>query len=215
MNCIFVTYDNRNLIKHVFIVSSGKGVHGMKNKYRIVILFILMFMTMTGCSRIIPEEKSTTPTPIVTAILSPTPVPTEPLEEVSSPNIELTAKELMIYSISSNRKDISSVTALVTAEEITPQLIVDTVVDSMEDASFLVDVNEVITQEDIIIVDFNKNSPPVVNVSKDAETAILDAIAQSLLDNLGDYHKVIYRVEGEAYSSKYRSFAFDYVYIEK
>ena len=33
------------------------------------------------------------------------------------------------------------------------------------------------------------------------EAAILDAIAQSLLDNLTDYSKVIFRVEGKAYVS--------------
>ena len=66
-----------------------------------------------------------------------------------------------------------------------------------------------------MVVNFFKNSPPVSGVTKETETAILDAVAQSLLDNLADYHKVIYRVEGEAYTSDNLTFTENYVYIEK
>ena len=42
---------------------------------------------------------------------------------------------------------------------------------------------------------------PLTNVGAGFEEAILNAIAQSIADNLDDYNKVIYRVEGGPYKS--------------
>ena len=69
---------------------------------------------------------------IVTATVTPTSPPVPSLVE----EIGISVTELSIYSLALNHKDIESVTALVSSKEITPEVIVDKVVESMEDASF-------------------------------------------------------------------------------
>ena len=54
-----------------------------------------------------------------------------------------------------------------------------------------------------------------MNVSKEVETSILDAIAQSLLDNLTDYNKVIFRIMGDSYQTDNFSFDLNHIYMEK
>ncbi|MBE5961521.1 MAG: hypothetical protein E7256_09100 [Lachnospiraceae bacterium] len=138
-------------------------------------------------------------------------------EETPTPTLELTDnKEMFIYSINSDTMEKESITAMISSnEEITPDLIVEKVVDSLEDASFLVGIDAVATSGDIVIVSFEKDLAPVANVNKRIETEILDVVAQSLLDNLNDYTKVVFRVMGEAYQSAHRTFGIDQVYLEK
>jgi len=122
--------------------------------------------------------------------------------------------ELMIYVVNSSA-DLDPVYALVPAdEEITPQLIVDTVVDSMADRSILIGVESVTTEGNTVIVSFYSDKPPLKDVGASFESAILDAIAQSLIENLDDYNKVIFRVEGGPYISGHLEFEIDEVYVE-
>lgn len=134
----------------------------------------------------------------------------------ATPLVELnTIKELSIYSIDGETAQKVSVTAVVSSQkEITPQLIVDKVVESMADETFMIGIDSVTTEEDRIIVSFLDDQPPVTNVGSSVEGEILDAIAMSLIDNLSDYHKVIFRVMGEGYSSGHIEFDKDYVYLE-
>lgn len=187
-----------------------KGVHSMRRNKTVQLFAILILCTITiliGCYQKQELNKDSK----ITATVTPTSAPVPSLVE----EIGISVTELSIYSLALNHKDIESVTALVSSKEITPEVIVDKVVESMEDASFQIKIYSVETQQDTIIVNFFKSSPPVSGVTKETETAILDAVAQSLLDNLADYHKVIYRVEGEAYTSDNLTFTENYVYIEK
>lgn len=189
-------------------------MHRMRRKLAGGIIFLLMLCTVLMSCRTNFDESAE---PSVTG----TPAPKSENPSTDSNLVDhvgglgISVKELSIYSICSNHKDIESVTALVASEEITPELIVDKVVESMEDASFQVKVLSVKTDADTVIVDFDSDAPPVSGVAKATETAILDAIAQSLLDNLEDYHKIVYHVEGKAYVSENRAYAENYVYIEK
>lgn len=109
--------------------------------------------------------------------------------------------ELPIYTLNSD-SEIEAATAMITEDsKITPELIVNEVVESMADKSIVIGVESITTEKDAIIVSFNDNQPPLTDVGAGIETAILDAIAQSLIENLPDYNKVIYRVEGKAYTS--------------
>ena len=120
----------------------------------------------------------------------------------------------MIYVVN-NSTGLDPVTALVPADsEITPQLIVDTVVESMADQSLVVGIESVTTQDDVVIISFYSDQPPLSNVGSGLENAILDALAQSLTDNLDDYNKIIYRVEGNAYKSGHIELDIDEIYFE-
>lgn len=125
-------------------------------------------------------------------------------------------KEMMIYSIDVDTSEIEAVTALVPVDaEITAEFVVDTVIETLQDISLNIGYEAVKTEGDTIIVDLKSDTAPVCNVGAGFESAILDAIAQSLLDNLDEYSKVIYRVEGSAYASGHIELGFDEVYLEK
>lgn len=135
---------------------------------------------------------------------NPTPTAIQPIQNI----------ELMIYIVNSNA-DLDPVYALVPADkELTPKLIVDTVVDSMADQSLFIGVESVTTQGDTVIVSFYKDQPPLKDVGAGFESAILDAIAQSLIENLDEYNKVIYRAEGGPYISGHLEMGIDEVYFE-
>lgn len=121
-------------------------------------------------------------------------------------------KKLMIYTI--NEEEIEPATAMIPEEEkITPKLIVDTVVEALEDQSISVGIKDVTSKDDTVIVSFDKDKAPIKNVGPKYETAILNAIAQSLIDNLKECHKVVYRVEGKAYKSSHISLGMNEVYL--
>ncbi|MGB8455383.1 MAG: hypothetical protein WCD89_24015 [Anaerocolumna sp.] len=136
-------------------------------------------------------------------------------KETASETVERVAtKEVSIYTINENTQGVESVVALVPEDsEITPRLIIDLVQDSLTDRSIVVGIDKITTEKDTVIVSFKSGQPPLINVSSDLEKTILDAIAQSLVDNLVDYPKVVFRVDGQAYSSANFSYGLNEVYL--
>lgn len=132
-----------------------------------------------------------------------------------TPAIQPTANmDLSVYTVDAESGDIKLVTALIPeGSEITPLLIVETVLESMEDQSIFVGIKDVTTKGDSVIVNFDKDKTPYKNMGSGYEAAILDAIAQSLIDNLDNYSKVIYRVDGKSYESGVFELGIDEVYL--
>ncbi len=123
-------------------------------------------------------------------------------------------KEISIYTVNETTQGVESVVALVPEDsEITPQLILDLVQDSLADRLVMIGIEEVTAEKDTVIVSFQSDQPPLVNVGSGLEKTILDAIAQSLVDNLEEYPKVIFRAEGKAYSSGHFLFGLNEVYL--
>lgn len=124
-------------------------------------------------------------------------------------------KEISIYTMNESTFEVEPATALISEDsEVTPELIVDLVVDSFADRSVTIGIDSIKTKDDAVIVSFLSDQPPLVNVGGSVETTILDAIAQSLVDNLDDYTKVIFQVEGEAYASGHYEFKINQVYLD-
>jgi hypothetical protein len=124
-------------------------------------------------------------------------------------------KEISIYTMNDATFEVESTVALIPQDsEITPELIVDLVVDSLADRLVEVGIEEVIVNNDTVIVSFQSDQPPLVNVGGGIEGTILDAIAQSIVDNIDYSPKVIFRVEGEAYASGHFEFDIDEVYLD-
>lgn len=181
----------------------------MKNK-KLVGLVSVVFLCMvyfSGCSGPNNLEHNMEPIPTTDPIITQIP---------ATPEIQINEKELSIYSISAETAEKISVIAMVPSDtEITPELIVDKVVESMEDESFTIGIDSVTTSDDMVIVSFTGDQPPVRNVGSSVEGGILDAIAQSLLDNLSDtYHKVVFRVMDGPYASGHYEFDINHVYME-
>lgn len=146
-----------------------------------------------------------------------------PITIVSDANIEAGGvtpfaekKNVQYYVVNQETKEKEPVSILLPQKtKLSPQLLLEFVVDSMEEQSFLIEIDSVKTEGDTIIVCFSDQTEFLSETDKAVENEILDAIAQSLLDNLKDYSKVIYRVFEEGYQSVNKSFSKDYVYMEK
>lgn len=118
--------------------------------------------------------------------------------------------EVPIYSI--NDDSLESEQTYVTLEEVTPEAVVQAVVDSFEEHSLEVGVESVTMEQDTVIVSFLFGKAPLTSVGSTVEETILNSIADSLLDNVEGCRKVIFRAEGEAYESGHYAFGIDEVY---
>ena len=115
-----------------------------------------------------------------------------------------------IYSINDN--SLESEQTYVTLEEMTPEAVVQAVVDSLEEHSLEIGIDSVTTEGDTVIVSFLYGKAPLTSVGSTVEETILNSIADSLLDNIDTCKKVIFRAEGEAYESGHYAFGVDEVY---
>lgn len=209
------------------------------NKYLILILILVSILSITGCK--INTFKNSDEDDNITDITSgPSPTGQDASEldsetnpehgtygiEVETSNVTndesspvviqpTDNKQLLIYVVNTSG-DLEALTALTSADsEITPELVVKTVVDSMADQSLIIGIESVTTKDDAVIVSFKSDKAPLKNVGSGLEESILNAIAQSITDNLDDYHKVIYRVEGGPYQSGHIELGIDEVYHEE
>lgn len=149
---------------------------------------------------------------------SVTPIPSqEVIEPVSGQSSSLVStKTIQYYSVNSITEQKEPMIAMLSATtEVTPELIMEYVLDSMDEQEILIEVDSLVKQEDTIVVNFSDRTEFLKLAGNKLENEILDSIAQSLLDNLDAYSKVIYRVMEEAYKSENNSFPIDYVYLEK
>jgi len=124
--------------------------------------------------------------------------------------------ELPVYTVDANSGEISAVTAMVpTGDELTPEVIVDNVIESLADQSIVVKVKTVTTEGDTIIVNFDKDAPFYNNLGSGYEASILVAIAQSLIDNLPDINNIIYRIDDGPYVTGVYEYELDEVYLSR
>ena len=106
--------------------------------------------------------------------------------------------ELPIYTINDETLETEDTVAMIPADKkITAALIVDEVVKAFNANSYEVDIDSVIQEEDMVIVNFKKNSPPVTDVGAAVEATTLDCISHSIIDNLTSCKAVVFRIEGD------------------
>lgn len=186
-----------------------KEEHIMQKKnIMYVMLCLCVAVLVSGCSlEREQDEVEVTVTPSISKSLSQTPSKEKPT--IAPPaNMEVT-----IYTLDSDSLEKEAVTVLMLESELNAEVIVEHVVAAMEDSGFYIGINEIFTQEDAVIVDFAEDAAPVCGVGASVEGSILDIIGQSILDNLLDCKKIIYRIEGKAYQTGHLEFEFDEVYI--
>jgi hypothetical protein len=122
-------------------------------------------------------------------------------------------KELLIYGMQNETLESEQVSVTVPKQsEITAEFIVGLVVDVFADNSLEIGIDSVTEDGDKVIVSFQKDKAPLINVGSGVEITILDSISMSLLDNLDTCKNVIFRVEGEAYASGHVELGIDEVY---
>ena len=93
---------------------------------------------------------------------------------------------------------------------LTAEYITYLVTQNLEDEDVRVDHVE--QQKNVVVVSFDSKAKPVKRCSKQMETLILNCFASSLLDNVKDCKKIIYRCKNKRYKSSHRSFGFNEVY---
>ena len=185
-------------------------------------------ISITGCSKEDTSKGSEDISGVVktentssddsTAVDTKEEVATEEKQAVDNENkvIEpVKTKEVYIYTFNETSFNVESAVALVPVDqELTPELVVQTVVDSFADRLVEIGIDEVSTKEDTVIVSFKEDTAPYMNTGSGLEGSILDSIAQSLVDNFKEYPKVIFRVDGKAYASGHFEYGIDEVYLD-
>lgn len=174
-------------------------------------LCICVAFVISGCGKDTPGSTVPTGFPKATTTVAPTVVPTQAEQITIAPpeNFEVT-----IYTLNSDSLEKEAVTVLVTTnDELTPEFIVEQVVDAMEDEGFYIGVNDIVIEGESVRIDFKSDAAPVIDVGASVEGSIIDILAQSILDNLSQYKKIYISIEGGPYHSGHLEFELDDVYL--
>ena len=129
------------------------------------------------------------------------------------PTQKSTMETLTIYSIDSDSMSLIPVVIKKQKETYTAEYITYLVTQNLEDEE--VQIDHVEQQKDTVIVSFSSKGKPVKNCSKKMETLILNCFASSLLDNVENCEKIIYRCEDKAYKSENRTFKQNQIYASE
>jgi len=176
-----------------------------------VMLCICVAFLISGCGKdnvttVVPTEIPVPTKPVIT--LAPTEAEQNPT--IAPPeNMEVT-----IYTLNPDSLEKEAVTVLVTVEDaLTPELIVEQVVDAMEDEGFYIGINDILIDGNSVRIDFKSDAAPVLDVGASVEGSIIDILAQSILDNLPQYNKIYISIEGGPYHTGHIEFELDEVYL--
>ena len=175
-----------------------------------VMLCICAALIISGCGKNTQSGAAPTNIPKTTATITPILSKTEKEPTIAPPE----HFGVTIYTLNSDSLEKEAITVLVTAnEELTPEFIVEQVVDAMEGEGFYIGINEIITEGESVRIDFKSDTAPVIDVGASVEGSIIDILAQSILDNLSQYKKIYISIEGGPYHSGHLEFELDDVYL--
>ena len=184
----------------------------LKKNILYVMLCLCVAFVISGCGK--EDKGQLTPTAEPTQSVAentPAAVPTESGELTIAP---LESMEITIYTLNPDSLEKEAVSVLVTVEdELTPELIIEQVVDAMEDEGFYLGINDIIPEDNSVRIDFKSDAVPVIDVGASVEGSIIDILAQSILDNLPQYKKIYISIEGGPYHSGHLEFELDEVYL--
>lgn len=186
------------------------------SKYRImkpIMILIVITVSFVACGKQINPNPTLTPSPTTAPTLSINvnkPSPTEAIE------FDLNEKkEVFYYTVNPDTMETEAVSAMASKEyQGSPEEIMGMVVDTLEDSGYEIGIDQVFIEGTSVIVSFQAGEEPVSGLFEEEEKAILDAIAQSLLDNLEEYNQVSYRINNGAYESDNFSYQIDYIYMK-
>ncbi len=157
---------------------------------RIMTILVVGLLLLTGCGK-------------TGNIPSASPLPTQ----------KSTMETLTIYSIDSDSMSLIPVIVKKQKETLSAEYITYLVTQNLEDEDIRIDHVE--QEKDTVIVSFSSKGKPVTRCSKKMENLILNCFASSLLDNVVNCGKIIYRCEDKAYKSEHRSFKRNQIYASE
>lgn len=148
-------------------------------------------MALIGCKA---TDKKTTPS---------SPIPTQ----------KSTMETLSIYTIDSDTMTLVPVKVKKSTDKLTPEYITSLVEENLDDET--VRVYSVEQENERVYLSFYRDGKPFVKCSKKMENLILNCFANSLLDNLEECKKIVFRCEDKAYKSANYSFKINEVYASE
>ncbi|MBP5159273.1 MAG: GerMN domain-containing protein [Lachnospiraceae bacterium] len=172
-------------------------------------MLISVCLLTAACSRDVPEPGQD---PEPTASVVPSAEPVAPTEGA--------IRSINYYIADPALGEIVVETAFVeTDRELVPDQIMEFIIDSMSDRSIDIDYEEVTESgEDgakVLTVDFTSSIRNVGSYGGEFERLLLDAVAQSLLDNIPDSMHISFLIEGEAYKTDNCDFEKGYFYMDR
>lgn len=163
----------------------------MKPAFSFLLLFVLF--ALSGCTG--KKEVVTDPAAV--------PVPTQ------GSKIET----LSIYSINSDSMTLIPVSVKKGNQEPSSSYVARLVLENLNEDD--IELTDVIQKDKKVIVSFSSEGKPVKDCGAKMETLILEAFANSLLDNVENCEKVIFRCDGKEYKSSQYSFGKNEVYASE
>ena len=178
-----------------------------------LLLFLMLFIV--GCSSHEDDATKVIPTIPPTAALPDFQenTVTTPTQAIDFELSELV--EVFYYTVNPDTYETEAVSSVIKSDVANnPQMLISLIADSLEDAGYEVGIQSAALNGENVVVDFVANTCPVTGLMEEEEKAVLDAIAQSLLDNLAEQSGVVFQIMGDAYESDNFSFGPNYVYMK-
>lgn len=152
---------------------------------RRISIFLLLIFVLNGCSDQKDEPKEIDDEP---------PKKTEILD-----NGQI---EISIYGMDKDTFELKDYIAVIAKDQLNATMIVQEVIKVFAEGDVQIGLDKVTQKGEDVYVSFNKRKVPAKGVSKKVEQVILDAISNSLLDNVENCKKVYFQIEGGEYKTK-------------
>ena len=162
----------------------------MRHRSEIVLfgIMIIICSVLSGCQK----EKSELPT-TTAAVATRSPMET-----------------ITIYSINSDTMSLIPMPVKKISDKNDVEYICSLVLENLDEQE--VKVTDCQHLGNTVVISFSSKGQPITGCSRKMEKLILDAFANSILDNVADCDGIIFQCEGKAYKSDYRSFGKDEMY---
>lgn len=123
--------------------------------------------------------------------------------------------KVKFYSIDTENKAlVDGVAAVSSKSEIVPMQALELVRASLEDNSVLISFKDAYIEDGICTINFDSSIKAVSSSDVELEELILDASAQTILDNFSECIGVKVLIDGQAYSTDGFNFDKDYIYMD-
>jgi hypothetical protein len=169
---------------------------GRKSVFLLGVLGVLLLFCLTGCGK----NESIAESPSVNT------------EKTQEPKDE--KREISIYTINDDTLESEPVTVELEGE-LTAENVVFAAVKALEEHSLEIGIYSITTEEDTVIVSFQKDTAPLTGVGAGVEETILNCISDSLIDNIEGCKNVIFRCADGPYKSGHIEFELDEVYVSE
>lgn len=187
----------------------------VRRRLAIAFVFVLLVVVLSGCRKKRPFILQPSTRPRIDMNIQD---PDDDTEDTNvTPVITGEAYNLIMvhfYTVDAASASVKSATVMEREDvELTPERVLGYLADSLEDESVTLNINSATENNGNIIVDFDDSIKIISQQSADLELAVLDAAAQSILDNI-KCGSIIFRIGGEAYRTANLSFGIDYSYMD-